>query len=235
MLNALQASSGSSPYPKSWLGICLLHFFPFGDRLVSSFLKLTELMPLNSSSTSWKRFLCNMPGTLVFIFYFSKNRKKENSLVFAIIFLFFLGFLPSTEHASQFVIKERSWPFRYRCSFLVPFYTVTVNFPWNLALYWCCFPLYISWRYVGFQFLEGQASWVGESILPEHLISFLHYSCLFRKKCFTFFLCKKQTVDLLFQIPISINELFYSLSLLNKSLFLKKLSNLFILEYEKAS
>lgn len=107
--------------------------------------------------------------------------------------------------------------------FLFHFYTVTVNFPWNLALYWCCFPLYISWRYVGFQFLEGQASWVGESILPEHLISFLHYSCLFRKKSFTFFSCKKQTVDLLFQIPISINELFHSVSLLNKSLFLKKL------------
>lgn len=76
---------------------------------------------------------------------------------------------------------------------------------------------------MGFQFLEGQASWVGESILPEHLISFLHYCCLFRKKSFTFFSCKKQTVDLLFQIPISINELFHSVSLLNKSLFLNKL------------
>lgn len=97
ILDFLQASSGSAPYPKSWLGICILHIFPFGDWLVSSCLKLSELMPILfyeeliplTSSRLWELnylYNINMPRNW-FVFSPKKEekrkRKKAKILAFA--------------------------------------------------------------------------------------------------------------------------------------------------------
>lgn len=76
----------------------------------------------------------------------------------------------------------------------------------------------------GFSFLKDKPHGLVSQFYPSIWFLFSIILVYFEKRALLFFSCKKQTVDLLFQIPISINELFFhSVSLLNKSLFLKKL------------